>query len=543
MKHQVKTAKSGSNYTTYFRQQVDQGVVLVLLLLTLPVLLCIVAIALNLGYSRMVKTQLKAASDAAAFAGAAALCNEDPNCFLRSRTLAISTLNQHKVYGSITDSKIISIPENDSEHSWTFDNLEISIERGVLKSTGEFESIEPGEPLTDAPQMIPSLVANAVKVVIRRPSILMLLWPSGNRFDISATSIASQGASNTIPIAPFALPLCALINDDSTPMSSSDRCRADRLFTSTSQYGGDQVPEFEYEAGCLSGLCFNSSSYTCHWGNERYTDRTSRHFGVVGLPRANYSGALAPTTSESEVISAISSSSPSDWPAAGIGDAFAILSDGLTSIAGRDAVWKQIFNHNLGPDSEYHPGLLGTTLSTMFTKLRTWPSHCPTELLLPTFPSYQANGLCRSTRFGYADIAGQLCQQTLLPQPVSGWSVITSNTPVWRIKIPVIVDASTTAQPCNANPQIQLSHIHRIVGFVEMNLYDLDIGNLSPSDPLYQPWRPTQCTQADGSIGIPDGPWEFPEACNVVRGKLTCDDRLMIPTTTDIESLYPILRD
>lgn len=519
----------------------EQGGFLLLIALSLPVLLGFIGIALNIGFSRMVKSQLKKAADSAAFAGAAALCSDDPQCWERARDVTASTLNQYLQTGDLGFNGSDLIDASASGTVWSFGGFEVQVERGILQGDGDFVSTE-GDWSDRHPQAFRHLVTNSVQVRIQRPQLLPFgFFYNADSYSISVTSLAVNGQSVRVPIAPFALPLCALV-DAGTIAPSTELCRGDRYFTATGRHSG-LLPEFMYEGSFDDGSSVPSDAGTCNWNMRRY-DRPTKHYGVVGLPANVRAPALtAQSISESMVRTAMEAATPSDWPQAGIGEEFIVLADGLTEPESARVVWQQISNlgHGVSTEDPYHPAfqdpLTHLTLQGQVDwKSRDWRTDPQTVNCNDQGRFSIGDGLCQSWRMGVVDQAPGECQVRYLANPESTYPVITNDYPVWKVQIPVIADMEADADGCSADPDVIAAHEHRIVGFVQMNLYDGDIGNGPASN-----WRPNLCP--DYQVG----PWTFgsglPVPCNLVRGKINCAGNDYLPNSNwDDEALTPVLR-
>jgi hypothetical protein len=142
-------------------------------------------------------------------------------------------------------------------------------------------------------------------------------------------------------------------------------------------------------------------------------------------------------------------------------------------------------------------------------------------------------GICNSRRFGPHPDAG------FIPE---GYGIAISalrldRDIVWSDLIPVIADFSDSAAGCGVggfDPEINTAGDWQIIGFVRANLFDVDIGNPPPTYP-----SPKVDPQVDAHYNgmfwpYPEFPdydpsraWGFPQACNLIRGKLDCDRNIL----------------
>lgn len=519
----------------------EQGGFLLLVALSLPVLLGFVGIALNIGFSRMVRSQLKKAADSAAFSGAAAMCSDDVGCWERARDAAVSTLNRYLESGDLGLDPATRIDVAAAGTEWNLAGVGVRIERGILYGNGDFVSTE-GTWGNQHPQAARHLVANSVQVQISRPQLIPFKFFFGaDAYSISVRSLAVNGQSVQVPIAPFALPLCALVDAD-VIAPGPELCRGDRYFTATARHAG-LLPEFLYEGAVDDGGAVPSDAGTCHWNMRRFA-RASHHYGVVGLPADVQTPALTVgSITESMVRVAMQAGSPEQWPRAGIGEEFIILPDGLTEPESAQVVWQQIsnFGQGIGTDNPYHPAfqdpLTHLTLQGQTDwKSRDWRSDPLTVDCADSSRFSIGDGLCQSWRMGVVDQTPGECQVQFTANPISSYPAIDRDYPIWKVQIPVIADMESDAEACSADPLVNANHEHRIVGFVQMNIYDGDIGTgVAPN------WRPSLCED------FQFGPWSFGGGlsvpCNLVRGKVDCGGNDYLPNSTwDDDGLTPILR-
>jgi hypothetical protein len=222
----------------------ERGAVLVIAVLLLVVIVFVVSMSLNIGYSNVIQTDLQVAADSAAVSSAGALCASKA-CWRNAREVALETLESHVLRGSILTKAKVDFTglENQLSTRWEFDGIRVTVQRGRWwPDRSEFESMES----PDATQWqanhpgIPNIIgANAVRVTISRPSVLMFLNPFSSAgetgYSVFAEAIAAGGKQEDVCIAPFAYPMCSLINEDGD-FDATTSCQFDRFLTESKRY-------------------------------------------------------------------------------------------------------------------------------------------------------------------------------------------------------------------------------------------------------------------------------------------------------------------
>lgn len=414
--------------------------------------------------------------------------------------------------------------------------LSLTVSRGRWLNDN-FHSLEdpwqeehPGVPVT--------VVSNAVKVEASLTSIpwfLDILGQGGGTSSLTVFSVAAMADIAPQPVAPFAIPVCNLIREWGEVRSGRELCSIDISFTSRKQFcptenatdAGDDatcqvVPDFmwypsqfdEQVAMCNQSwgtrkkiigqnFAFDSGSGELLWQTNMVEVSPKANFGVVGLPNFSPSESI----SEVDVVGIINqSASASPHQIAAIGDPFAILANGLTSVAAEEAVWLQITDQ-IAPGSlpAHHPrymdvpwagenspngGIsvpmpvtqvainnpadcsappLGQTGLQSCSPLNLGCCECSQQYLQPP-----PRGACNSRRFGYArrfgpvDGGGSCDPLSVTPgastvdfyndrdkigfynidkdNPAS--AAVDKTTPVWKTKFPIVGDMSGCASPC-----------------------------------------------------------------------------------------------
>jgi hypothetical protein len=123
----------------------------------------------------------------------------------------------------------------------------VKIERGIWWNGGvagstdkAFESMEGDAWATKYPGLPAYVMANAVRVSIRRPHLhFNSALFSGGSFSLERVAVAIKGSTETVNVAPFAIPVCDLLDGkleyygQDTP---TNLCRGDRYFVRADRY-------------------------------------------------------------------------------------------------------------------------------------------------------------------------------------------------------------------------------------------------------------------------------------------------------------------
>ncbi|HQH25858.1 MAG TPA: pilus assembly protein TadG-related protein [Oligoflexia bacterium] len=429
-----------SQFVKCGRRRGAAGVVIVLFALLLLALISMVGVVANLAYVRLLRTELQAAADAAALSGATALCGSS-YCWERAQSVAAETINRHAVHGSISrDSAKLNLSTaagtgprwEDPSGTYTVD-----IQRGRWWPVGSapaaitppnsppwFEAFEaaPGYEgenwQTQHPGIPPAVAANAVRVTLQRRGLHMLLLPFGPQYDLraSATAIGGDLYQPSVPIAPIALPVCAIL-DDSAEFSPREQCPYRRYFTRADRYCLDPfdddncgfLPDTNWEEMPLEANCQNKDWYAfdiycsnvdpqticpvspcqtfmlcdpqdCDNGSPDIFDidffplvagwvqgfdgaprlsQISKHYGVIGLPESAVPSGVAPSGIEQWIRTNILVTG--NLVPAQIGEDFRVLPQGFTDSLTEKALW----DHYLDPEIYYVTAGEKTTFGQM----------------------------------------------------------------------------------------------------------------------------------------------------------------------------------
>ncbi len=365
------------------------------------------------GSVALARSQLQGSADLAATAAAATLCSS-LDCWEKSRIAALDAIEGQKVLSYPGASKVIQLGairndlSDDTKVSWNAgpggsDNLAVSLERGrwLPDSSAEagFRSLEG----TTSVVLPPYVAANAVRVKLTRPIVQPGLPKFINAlFEVEVTATAIADRIGQTCAAPFAIPLCALL-DNNGELNINDVDDVDRLFAPVKIYCNDDgtncaYPAFPVEAyhgdsdlslplpdswtpvgyadpvnpktmsdaafdaiasdTTLTGLqskyaleqelAYHSTTNETPFWNTFRLDRTNYthfdHFGVVGLPV----GSQTDTVNEAQVRNALVGTDvcPSGGIQADIGDWFSILPAGLTSDNARNRMRDRLSGAN-----------------------------------------------------------------------------------------------------------------------------------------------------------------------------------------------------
>lgn len=128
----------------------------------------------------------------------------------------------------------------------------------------------------------------------------------------------------------------------------------------------------------------------------------------------------------------------------------------------------------------------------------------------------------------------------------------------WKVRIPVIADAGEDALPCDGlgefkeEPPISENSNYIVIGFVDLNVFDMDIGDT----PVHLPFSSTYYStggeetavnnyghEAQGyyeyinsfdSGGAGPNRWAFPKQCNMVRARVACNTKSIFLATDKV---------
>lgn len=234
----------------------DRGAALVFLVILLALIIGIAVFIINIGTSFNIQAELQNAADSAALAGTSRFCMTE-DCYTEARAAAIETLSQHQSRSGWGGVSSLRISPSNSTSTWHLEgtnNLLVTIERGRWRpASNTFESME-GAWQNLHPGVPGMLVANAVRITISRPQTKImnaLLGPQ--QFEIAARAVATTVDDSTINVAPFAIPVCSLLDHQghySADSSNAEICSGDRLFAATNRYGAGAgstvLPSFPY---------------------------------------------------------------------------------------------------------------------------------------------------------------------------------------------------------------------------------------------------------------------------------------------------------
>ena len=393
----------------------EQGVALLLGVFLIGALLTLVGIILASGYRNLVKTELQTASDAAAHAGASILC-ATKQCWSDARIAAAQVLEQQSAHSSPGHTKSLAFEFDAATagvHASTWNSgdnsLVVTIERGrYVPDSGGFTSFEEWDKVgsvASEPGLNGFVAANAMRVTItRKDASPVLSGILGSKFDVTASAVAVADEVADTCAAPFAIPVCALIDQEGDYRSDKkdpDKTNFahDRLFTSVGRYqvkfavGGkeqDIFPSFPIEPsdkgsegftidikgsnrpgyfppGIVtdSGLGMANMNVFIDkrqgFSSNRYQTNIKSsiidNFGVVGLPVR--SGDTISDVKETDIINTIGTSKGC-VNGVSLGDKFKILGAGLLTTASNDAIWNRINNTDPDNNPPYYQASIGT---------------------------------------------------------------------------------------------------------------------------------------------------------------------------------------
>lgn len=221
----------------------ERGTVILWIAMGLMLLLLMTGFAaVNLNMVGRGARELQLAVDNTAISAANVLCTDKP-CYEQARKVAIDVISRHAAISSIGSGQDLDISDvhiPDNEYTWDLpgQNLRITIERGVW-SNGQFQSFE-GDWQAEHPGIPAFVAANSVRIKAERPDTWLLgLYGAPSHFALAGSAVAVKGSSQPTGISPFAIPVCALINNAGEyygAQSENELCVGDRNFTRSDRY-------------------------------------------------------------------------------------------------------------------------------------------------------------------------------------------------------------------------------------------------------------------------------------------------------------------
>lgn len=546
----------------------ERGVALLLLISVLTTVLLLVGVALIFAYYWVVRSQVQAVTDAAAQNAAAILGRADPaqaptqnarETWQQARESAIGIVNAYLAQGSSGFPQGFVV-DPQLESPWTAPNLEISIERGRwLPATANgtaatFESFE-GDWQAAHPGMPAEIAGNAIRVEIKIPALVPLVsWVGGGALPVESHSIGMARASTEVMAAPFAIPVCSLLNAQGD-LDHESLCIADRLLTSSNRYcpatdpNCAVIPDFSWDPFLpVEADSFwpypiaqnQSTDNACFWATPHFA-KASSNFGVIGLP------GISSPPQEQQIQLYLSG--PTPGIASRIGDPFWVLAGGLSDPASNEILWRQIVN-GFGGALETHPAFELSDLQAanqnknMAFKLAdpalrdsicSETNYSTSSPITNPRPWRQGWGTCNSMRAGwgrwseFTPTPAGACLGSYRPPEIPP-GMLSSQVPLWRVPVAVIADPQGPgcqgASGAAADPPVAVDHPYEVIGFIDLNVYDVDIGSPSPapSHPCSQ--LPSGFNAAAVSAQYPWGFQRNPgtlDSCNLVRTRIACD--------------------
>ncbi len=240
----------------------DGGYFLVFIALGIAIFIGMLSMAINIGYSRSLRTEMQDAVDSAAHAAASILCSTTA-CYEDAVGLAVAMLTEKGAEGIIKGNS--DMVDGDQEFTWTNGVATITIHRGrwwpnhpevnlpydgptaFFHDNGVFEDFDrkvysdsAGEDITwqqRYPQLPDFLVSNAIYVkaeVNYKNSFFNIFNISDSTLITEAYAVAGN-SEKEVCIAPFAIPVCALLNNEGK-YDKDNSCLYERHFTESNRY-------------------------------------------------------------------------------------------------------------------------------------------------------------------------------------------------------------------------------------------------------------------------------------------------------------------
>lgn len=550
----------------------NKGIALPLLVVAIPTFLLVVAFAVSLVRARFTETKYQTISDLAAKIGAGEACST-AECYNNSRVKTLRYIEQ-ELFGS----EGILDPEQEGTF-WERDGIRIEIVRG--RWIEDFEAMErewdqqnPG---------IPSFITyNGVRVSLRNESLLNFLpniLPGSLNVRTESTAVARVPSKGEC-VAPFAIPLCSLLNEAGRHEKETI-CDADRIFTESRRYAEGQnmedfrVPDFNFspiaDQSRVAEIFFNNPDAivqtgsllgpavmtACSYHSQQYRN-IADHFGVVGLP-----GTTEVTES---AVQAVLQTPKGCSSSAKIGDPFQILDQGLTTPISGSLVENRYKNLDSLGDLEDYPTIESLnwvilTLIDMRFMSMGFREGCANGLIQGVVRR-ESSGICRSTRNHWGDwseFANYASNSNGTCKPSRG---IAETDRVWKVRVPVIGESGPDGRDCRNDQSVaSRENSYQIIGFTTVYIFDSDIGEGPAELPLMEAnLAPTLRVRNCSYIGIMtplefprravnDSPTEAPfsfrttngaRSCNMVRARIDCKSSIF-PSADDTAQNDPYL--
>lgn len=516
----------------------ESGVILAIAAMLILVLVACVFLLINFGYISVVRTELRGAVDAAARAGAVAICS-DPNeidgdssgCFANARELVFRTLAAQRVHGSGGRIENLNFTEDDDGLSTTFsrdDGVTLTVERGLYSPTSGFTSVE-GSFSAEHPGVPRALVTNAIRIEVVLTGEFALIPSLFSTDRITESAIAVAGETRQVCAAPFAIPVSNLVSPEGRFLSQSLGSnimffgRADRFCSGSEPCGA--IPATFYEPGvtrgdyCAPGTCGpkDAPSFSIQSADDwRVQEDTARdRFGVIALPADEPSSDL-----ESRIIEVLKNDEAPCFPI-NLGDRLKLLPEGLKTAAADEAVWNRIRSSFQGIQPF---GSAQVKFADAFGgKLTIIHNRCALSDVFnlgscAAGGTHNGNGVIGShrsawfqTSFGVSKppainetptgIFSSDCKCKSLVTSMEekcpfagnkqGWGFLDvkdgSFAPVWMALVPVVADFNTSAYGYGLDYSLAEVEDLKVVGFVPLNIYDVSVGYDSPDVPAVEP--------------------------------------------------------
>lgn len=381
-------------------------------------------------------------------------------------------------------------------------------------------------------------------------------------------------------VAPFAIPLCSLLNEHGKHEKETI-CDADRIFTESKRYSSDPntedfyFPDFNFspiaDQSRVGEIFFNNPDAivqtgsllgpavmtACSYHSQQYR-KIADHFGVVGLP-----GTTEVTES---AVQAVLQTPKGCSSSAKIGDPFQILDQGLTTPISGSLFENRYKNLDSLGDLEDYPTieslnwviltLIDMRFMSMGFRLGCFGPNIGGTARRESF------GVCRSTRnhWGdWAEFANYASDANGTCRPSRG---IAETERVWKARVPVIAESGSNGRDCKNDLSVaSRENAYQIIGFTTVYIFDSDIGE-GPAElpPMEANSAPTLRVRNCSFIGImtplesprravddspPEAPFSFrttagPRSCNMVRARIDCKSSIF-PSADDTAQNDPYL--
>ncbi len=583
----------------------QSGAILPLAVLIVAVLLLVLISVITLGHRALLRAELQATVDAAAHAGASVMCSST-SCWDFTKKSVVAIIREHQLRYDARWIDTIDLAPG-AGPLWQNGVYQVRIYRGRWWSKKKDSWLAPSvagfrvhgkeirtlaedtrfEPFEGEPGAVgadwnarqgatPNFMAsNAVyvRIDLKDTGTLASLFSRfgfvTQSFSVQAVALAGETAPTNV--APFAIPLCALL-DNNGEFIPEKSCSYDRFFTKAGGFqdssGATVVPGFfatalgtRTDIPCSGHQC---SAEVCSTVDPQIPDGSRfDQYALVGVPEGNGIDDGLPADQFEDRIKQLLDNNT--CLSAEIGKRFIVLNQGLQSAETAKTLHQLLFEAKTN------------TYATRCGKMKRFTSDSTPELDKLVRKNLKPNSQCSGQKTGFfgscnsewakMDLLSLLSSENLRDHPercdsgsgdniasnIDGdgtAKVMSSEANVLRISVPVVSDLT---QRCRndtlgimVDPPFDHTANQTIIGYVSVDIYDFDIGADPPGAAMeISSGAPGDAPRQCGGFEVSHGPWGFApkgtrERCNLVRARIPCKSEL-IPTRDGGEMRSPIL--